>query len=68
VHLVAGIEVEQRLVEDRVIGAGLGRGGEGAGRGVAVRNVDPKTEVLLDLGEEARKPRMPQGVSTACLT
>ena len=58
--LVAGVEVEQRLLEDRIVGAGLGRRRERAGGGVAIRHVDAEAEVLLDLGEEARKARMRQ--------
>ena len=53
--LIAGIEVEQRLVEDRIGRAGLRRRRERAGRGVAIRHVDAEAEVLLDLGEEAAR-------------
>ena len=55
--LVAGIEVEQRLVEDRIGRAGLRRGRERAGRGVAIRHVDAEAEVLLDLREEPAEKR-----------
>ena len=58
--LVAGIEVEQRLGQDRIGRAGLGRRRERTGRGVAIRHIDAEAEVLLDLGEEAGKPRMRQ--------
>src|SRR6185437_1233496 len=57
-HLVAGIEVEQRLVQHRACRAGLRGRGERARGGVAIRHVDAKTQVLLDLGEETREPRM----------
>ena len=57
-HLVARVEIEQRLVEDRIGRAGLGRRRERARGGVAIRHVDAEAEVLLDLGEEARKARM----------
>ena len=56
--LVAAVEIEQRLVEHRIVGARLGRGRERAGGGVAIRHVDAETEVLLDLREEPRKARM----------
>src|ERR1700687_4911374 len=45
--LVAGRGTTQRLFEDRVIGAGLGRRRERARRGVAIRYVDAETELLL---------------------
>jgi hypothetical protein len=46
------VEIQQRLLEDRIVGAGLGGGRERTRRGVAIRHVDAKTEILLDLGEE----------------
>jgi hypothetical protein len=56
--LIAGIEVEQRLIENRIGRAGLRRGRKRAGRGVAIGNVDAEAEILLDLREEAVEARM----------
>ena len=56
--LVAGVEVDHGLVEDRVLRSELRRGRERAGRGVAVRHVELKAEIGLDVGKEAAEPRM----------
>src|SRR6185437_11420624 len=58
--LVSAVEVEQRRVEDRVSRTGLRRGRERAGGGIAIRDINPKAEVLLDLGEEPAEARMRQ--------
>jgi len=57
-HLVAGVQVQQRLIEDRIVGAGLRCRRNRAGGGVAIRHVDAETQVLLDLREEVGEARM----------
>ncbi len=56
--LVAGVEVQQRLIDDGIRAAGLRRRRDRAGRGVAIRHVDSEAEILLDLREVAGKARM----------
>src|SRR6202012_4179644 len=56
--LVAGVEIEQRPVEDRVRGACLRGGRKRAGRGVAIRHVNAKAKVLLDLRKKPAEARM----------
>ena len=60
-HLIAAVEIQERLVEDRIGRTDLRRRRERACGGVAVRHVDAEAEILLDLGEEARETRMRQG-------
>ncbi len=56
--LVQRVEIDQRLLQHRIAGAGLAGGGERAGRGIAIGHVHVEAEPLLDLCEKRAEARM----------